>query len=312
MVPVIPDSAPPEVLAFNAEVAAFMADLPPIREAGLQAARLAREEGRSVFGPLWESDLARPMSIEGPGGQLGLRVLAVDRPRGVFLHIHGGGWVLGRAHHHDRMLERLAIETHQTVVSVDYRLAPEHPYPAAPDDCEAAARWLVDHGPGVFGTDCLTIGGESVGAHLAVVTLLRMRNARLAAPFRAANLVYGIYDLRLTPGVRAYGSRPTILDGPGMAWFVEQYAAQDLEDPDVSPIFADLGGMPPALFTVGDDDPLIDDSVFMAGRWRAAGIESRLDLWPGAVHAFDYFDTRYARDARARMHAFLGGFLDAG
>jgi acetyl esterase len=96
------------------------------------------------------------------GNELPLRVIAPAQPRGIYLHLHGGGWVLGGADMQDPMLERIADNTGQAVVGVEYRLAPEHPYPAGPDDCEAAAAWLVQNGKREFGTDVLTIGGGAV------------------------------------------------------------------------------------------------------------------------------------------------------
>ena len=306
-----PDSAPPEVHAFNSEVEAALTGLPPIWEVGPQAARQAREEGESVFGPLEQSDRAETLVIDGPAGPISMRVFSATKPNGVFLHIHGGGWVLGGAHHHDRLLETMCGATGQTVVSVDYRLAPEHPYPAANDDCEAAALWIHRHARSRFGTEVLTIGGESAGAHLAVTTLLRLRDTHGVTPFVAANLVYGWYDLRLTPSARRFGERPLILTTDTLRWFVEQYDPPHREAPDASPLMADLSGLPPAMFTVGTADPLLDDSLFMAARWEATGIDAQLDVWPSAIHAFDYFDTGYAAAARARMHHFLRGHLGA-
>jgi acetyl esterase/lipase len=99
-----------------------------------------------------------------------LRVISPAQPRGIYLHLHGGGWVLGGADMQDPMAERVADNTGQAVVAVEYRLAPEHPYPAGPDDCEEAAVWLVQNGKKEFGTDALTIGGESAGWHLTAAT----------------------------------------------------------------------------------------------------------------------------------------------
>jgi acetyl esterase len=115
------------------------------------------------------------------------------RHRGFDLHLHGGGWVLGGADMQDPMLERIADNTSQAVVGVAYRLAPEHPYPAGPDDCEAAAAWLVQNGKKEFGTDALTIGAESAGGHLTAVTILRMRDRYGYTRFRGANIVYGAF-----------------------------------------------------------------------------------------------------------------------
>lgn len=304
--PEIPATAPADVLAFNAMIEETTRDLPRIWDVGPVVARAARDEGTSVFGPLELSDRARRIDIDGPVGALAVRVFEPASPRGVFLHIHGGGWVLGAANHHDPMLERLADATGLIVASVDYRLAPEHPYPAGPDDCEAAALWLLENGSTELGGALRAIGGESAGAHLSAVTMLRLRDRHGLTPFRAALLTYGCFDLRGTPSLAAFGDRPLILNTPVTRWFVEQFVGgEDLEHPDVSPLFADLTGLPPALFTVGDTDPLLDDSLFMAARWRAAGSDASLEVWPGGIHAFDSFETEHGLAARAHMANFL-------
>lgn len=297
---------PPEVAIFNAEIESLTRDLPPVWEVGAPAARQAREAGKSVFGPLNMLAKATERSVSGPKGDILLRQVLPDDGivHGVYLHIHGGGWTLGGAHHHDLMLSRMANDCHVAVVSVEYRLCPEHRWPSPADDCEAAARWLATNGNEEFGTSTLAIGGESAGAHLAVVTLLRLRDQGLDA-FSAANLAYGSYDLRGTPSARQWGDRPLILTTPIIDWFTSQLQVEDLSDPAVSPLFANLTGLPPALFTVGTMDPLLDDSLFMHERWRAAGNRSKLEVWPGAIHAFDYFETPYAHAARRSMHRFL-------
>ena len=307
----IPAEAPAEVLAFNNALGLAFAHLPKIYEVGPAIARQAREEGKSVFGALVYSERAFEKTVEGPSGPVRFRVIPpAGESRGVFLHIHGGGWVLGGAHHHDPMLERLADATGLTVVSTYYRLAPENPYPAGPDDCEGAAVWLYNNALRVFGAELVAIGGESAGAHLAAVTCLRLRDSHGLNPFQAALLTYGAYDLRGTPSVREAGEETLILTTTVIRWFTEQFAGRhDLSDPDISPIFADLRGLPPALFTVGTIDPLFDDSLFMYSRWRKAGNRAELAIWPEGIHAFDYFDTGYGRAARDGMHRFLNRIL---
>jgi len=260
-----------------------------------------------VFGPMLRSDRAENHIADTEMGPIGIRVTPPrEEAHGVFVHIHGGGFVVGANHHHDPMLERLADATNLIVASVDYRLAPEDPYPAGPDDCEAGTRWLIDNAAERFGSEVVAIGGESAGASLAVVTILRLRDRHGLAPFKAALLPYGLYDHRLTPSVRSFGERPLIIDTLLCEWFTAQYTGgQQLDDPDVSPIFGRLHDMPPAMFLVGDQDPLLDDTLFMAARWKAAGNDAVLEVWPGAPHAWDYFDTDYARAARARMYDFL-------
>jgi len=307
-----PEAIDPETAAFVAELERTLAQLPPTHTLPPEVTRQAREEGRGIWGPLQLVEEARTMTIPGPGGDLPLRVfIPPEGARAVYLHIHGGGCVLGRAHHQDPRNWHLARRLRAAVVSVDYRLAPEHPYPVAPDDCEAAALWVLEHGKQEFGADAFLIGGESAGAHLSVVTLLRLRDRHGYRGTAAANLVYGVYDLRLTPSAANWGERPLVLTTQTMRWFVDHFVPPERRtDPDVSPIFADLSGMPPALFTVGTLDPLLDDSLFMYARWIAAGNEAEIAVWPGGVHGFNAFPTPLGRRANERIDAFLAAKLE--
>ena len=303
-----PEAISPETAAFNAQLEAMFATLPPAYTQEPQKIREGREAGKGIFGPIVRSPMARDRSIEGPGGPLPLRVFVPDTIRGVYLHIHGGGHVLGRAHHSDERNEAIAHNCKVAVVSVDYRLAPEHPYPAGPDDCESAALWLVEHAKADFGSDRIMIGGESAGAHLAAVTLVRLRDRHSFTGFAAANMVFGVFDLSGTPSVRRWGDRELVLSAKTMQWFSDHFVPSDKRrEPDVSPLYAGLAGMPPALFTIGTLDPLLDDSLFMHARWLAAGNDSELAVYPGGVHGFTSFDYPLARQANARINAFLTG-----
>jgi acetyl esterase len=221
-----------------------------------------------------------------------LRVFRVPSPDGVYLHIHGGGWMMGDNDQQDARLWEFARNCNVTVVSVRYRLAPEHPFPANADDCEAAARWLVDNCVSEFGTNRLTIGGESAGAHLSAVTLLRLRDRGLADRFCGANLVYGMYDLALTDFLRHWGDRNLILNTEICAWSVEQmtpgWTDEQRRSPELSPLYADTTGLPPALFTCGTDDPTLGDSVAMAQRWPNATLE----VYRHGFHASNLFPSK--------------------
>ncbi|MDR3650490.1 MAG: alpha/beta hydrolase [Acidimicrobiales bacterium] len=230
--------------------------------------------------------------ITGPAGPLRLREFRPEQVDGAMLHIHGGGWMTGEPELTDLLNEALSEHLNLAVVSVEYRLAPEHPYPAGPDDCEAAALWLIANAADEYGTDRLLVGGESAGAHLSAVTLLRLRDRRgLADRFCGANLVFGAYDLGHTPSALGIGSDPgtDILDPEEVHFMVEQFAPAMSTDqrrhPDLSPLFADLRGMPPALFTVGTADHLVDDTLFFADRWRVAGNRAEVLVYPEAPHA---------------------------
>ncbi|MCY3967852.1 MAG: alpha/beta hydrolase fold domain-containing protein, partial [bacterium] len=122
------------------------------------------------------SPMAEDSAIAGPAGDIPVRLFVPEEPKAMYLHIHGGGWYLGRPQMSDPDNEHLATNHGLAVLSVDYRLAPEHPYPAANDDCEAAAAWMLENGPQLWGTDKMFIGGESAGGHLAASTLLRVRD----------------------------------------------------------------------------------------------------------------------------------------
>jgi acetyl esterase/lipase len=296
----------PETLRFNAELEAQLASTPSILDLPPQVVREARAAGHTIFGPVVRLPEAEDRAIPGPAGPIPLRIIRPERARGAFLHIHGGGWTLGSHDQQDVLLKVVADATGLVAVSVGYRLAPEQPYPAGPDDCEAAALWVVRNVAREFGGDVLAIGGESAGAHLSVVTLLRLRDRHGLRPFRAANLSYGAYDFAFTPSVRRWGPRNLVLSTPIIEQFSDWFAPRALRaDPDLSPLHADLRGLPPALFTVGTLDPLLDDSLFMAARCAAAGCHAELAVYPGGVHAFNAFPLAIAAEANARALRFL-------
>ena len=303
-----PDAVARETRALNEAMVKVLTGTPDWWVAGAAAARAARRRGNGPFPPPVMSSRARSWQISGKGGnEISLRIIAPDKPRGVYLHIHGGGWVLGGADMQDPMLERLADATNLAVVSVEYRLAPEHPYPAGPDDCEAAAAWLVQNGKKEFGTDALTIGGESAGGHLSAVTILRMRDRYGYTGFRGANLVYGAFDLSLTPSQRQFGNTRLILRTIDIQQFASAFlpTITDRRVPDISPLYADLKGLCPALFSVGTKDALLDDTLFMHARWVAACNEAELAIYPGGAHGFTLFPNDLSKAAAARMDAFL-------
>lgn len=270
----------------------------------------ARARGEGGFPLPPKSARARVIKIDGKGGhKIPLRIVAPQNPKGVYLHFHGGGMVLGASDMQDPMLERVNERAGLACVSVEYRLAPEHPYPAPPDDCESAAVWLAKNAKAEFGTDALAVGGESAGATLSAVTILRMRDRHGYTGFRAANLFYGAYDLSFTPSQKQFGNeRRLVLRTVDIEQFMAAYlqGEHDWRDPDISPLYADLKGLPPALFSVGTSDALIDDTLFMYARYIVAGNRAELAIYPGGAHAFNYFPMiGISEQANARMDAFL-------
>jgi acetyl esterase/lipase len=303
-----PSAVSDEIRAQNAEIAAKLASLPDQWSIPLPVIRERRRQGLGAFPAMPKSRQAETIAIDGPGGPLPLRIVGPDRPRGVYLHIHGGGWTLGAADEQDPWFDRLAETCGLACVSVEYRLAPEHPYPAAPDDCEAASLWLVRQAQARFGTTRLLIGGESAGAHLAAVTLVRLRDLHALRPFAGANLFAGCYDLTLTPSAANWGDEKLVLNTRDIRIFADNFCGPDADRraPDISPIHADLAGLPPALFSVGTRDLLLDDTLFMASRWAAAGNRADLAIWPGGCHVFHRFESRLTEQALARIDAFMG------
>ena len=302
-----------ETRAFNDELERRQATLERIETVPAERTRAADRTGDGLFPAPVYVPQARWVDVPSRSGGIRLRVVAPkDRePVGAYLHIHGGGWVLGAADNQDPLLEAVAEFGGLTAVSVEYRLAPEHLYPAAHDDCEDAALWLLEHGPSELGVPArYAIGGESAGGHLSATTLLRLRDRHgITGAFAGANLVFGVYDLSGTPSCRHFGDRPLVLTSATMAWFADCYVpGADLEamrEPDISPLYADLRDMPPALFTVGTADALLDDTLFMAARWQAAGNDTDLRVYAEGCHGFNAFPTEVGRLANAAQLAFL-------
>lgn len=304
-----------ELESYREEAQKLLHFLPDIRpETPPSDPILRARQMRSSFesmAPIPTSERAEQSTIPGPAGDIPVRIFRPEGPaRGLFLHIHGGGWVLGSALMGDPENERLAREKGIAVLSVDYRLAPEHPYPAGPDDCEAAARWLLEKGPGEFGADRMFIGGESAGGHLTLVTGLRVRD-RIGAADRllGLNLTFGWYDLNGTPSQRGNGGHRDMLDPEGLRFMVDSFTP-GMDDaarrnPDISPLFADLHGLPPCLVSVGSFDHLFDDSLFLAPRLAAAGVDTELQVFPDSPHGFMALPGQMAEAFQRRLDAWV-------
>jgi acetyl esterase len=241
------------------------------------------------------------------GRRVPVRILAPESgtARGVYLDIHGGGFYMGCSARGDAHNRSLANALGIAVVSVDYRLAPEHPWPAAPDDCETAALWLLEEAESRFGTTRLAIGGVSAGATLAMTTLLRLRDRGVADPFVGAALQFGTYDMSgKTPAGR-------LLDGE---FFIRAYAGHvvDRTNPDISPVYGDLRGLPPVLLVVGSLDILLEDNLVMAARLSAAGRGVGVRVYPESPHGFTLHPTTMANAALEDIESWLADrFLDA-
>lgn len=250
-------------------------------------------------------------SIIAFGKRISIRILRPPgKLRGVHLDIHGGGWCAGNAKMNDQPNAALAAACRVAVVSVEYGRAPEHSIRELIDQCEAVAAWLAENVQREFRTDRLTIGGDSAGAHLAACVMLR-RPRR----FRAALLWYGCYDLAGSKGLREAPKDTLVFHAPSMLDCL-RLLTPDMSDEerragDISPLFADLKDMPPALLISGMIDPLHTESVQLYARWRAAGADTRLLEVPQAAHAFNRLHIEVSRKTEAYAHAWLSNYFSA-
>lgn len=301
---------------FNARLADVGRLMRPPHEVRIETVRRNRIEGGGGLPRPQQVAEGRDRPLAAPHGELMVREFIPSDVRGVYLHCHGGGWVFGSMWEQDVMLWSIARHCRVAVVSVNYRLAPENPFPLPVDDVRATAAWLIDSARAEYATDRLLIGGESAGAHLALCALLSLRDdgVNVRSLFAGAQFSYGIYDLGMTRSQREWGDRFLGLSTPYLAWFYDlllpDVDVDDRRSAAYSPLYADVAGMPPALFTVGTQDPLLDDSLLMSAHWSDAGNEATLTVYPEAPHGFNVMATAMGRTGATRIREFLSGCLD--
>lgn len=276
--------------------AALKAELPPIEELSPEDARL-HYNLRSAELPVTPNiGEVVDHTIPGPAGDMTIRTY---RPVGAgpacregtatpaLMFFHGGGWVIGTIDTHDTVCRALCEATNATVVSVDYRLAPEHLFPAAPDDCTAATQWIAENGAefGVDGTR-LAICGDSAGGNLAAVVA---HDCADGPKISAQALVYPAVDAtRATTGSLVENAEGYLLTTEGMGWFYGQYVADEAQrgDPRCSPMLDAHAGQPPAIVLTAEYDPLRDEGEDYANSLRAAGVDVEYLQYDGQIHTF--------------------------
>ncbi|MBP7972745.1 MAG: alpha/beta hydrolase [Candidatus Nanopelagicales bacterium] len=237
------------------------------------------------------------VEIPGPVGPIRARVYRPLRTHDAqpsayptVLFIHGGGHVIGDLETHDNSARTICRDVDAVVVSIDYRLAPESPWPAAPDDCFAASEWVFDHVAELGGNPSrVGVAGDSAGANLAAVTALRSRD--VGRDFTAQLLLYPVVDFQAE--LESYPSRVEFQEGyfltlDDMVWFGQHYAGEvdDLSHPHLSPMHADLAGMPTAVVATAEFDPLRDEGEAFAAALVEAGVEVVQIRFGGLIHGF--------------------------
>ena len=271
------------------------AKLPPLHTLSVADARvqMAARDIPGLRKPEVGSVVQRDM--QGPGGSLPLRIYTPDGegPFPLMVFFHGSGFVVCSLDTHDPMCRNLCVGSNCVVVSVDYRLAPEHKFPAAPDDCLAATRWVADNAAALNGDGGkIIVAGDSAGGNLAAVTALRIRDEggpRLCGQM----LIYPVTDYyqpgtpSMTENAEGYG-----LTRDGMIWFWNHYvrSAADGVHPHAAPLRAStLAGLPPALVATAEYDPLRDEGEYYADALAKVGVPVEMKRWPGMNHGFFFF-----------------------
>jgi acetyl esterase/lipase len=300
----------PEARAAVAAGSQYFSDRPPPGASAAEHVAAQREA-------MANTTFTVPEAEEHVFGGVPCRVLRPDGDaRAVYLHFHGGGMVAGSASMMDIPNQMLSKEHGVAVVSVDYRKAPEFPWPAGPDDGVAVARALLEKGEAEFGSDRLLIGGESAGGYMTAAVALRVRD-ELGAIERVDGLAltFGIYDWSGTPSQR--GMRPTdafdVLSVETTRLvadcFVPGRTDEERRAPEISPLYADLRVLPACFISVGTADHLLDDSLLFATRAAAAEVPVELLVLPDLPHAFQAFDCAMTRAWGAVFNSWFASRL---
>jgi len=266
---------------------------PPLESlAPVEARLLVRENAKHSAGDPVTLARVEDFTVPGPAGPIPVRLYAgrVGESQPCLVYFHGGGYVVCDLDTHDTVCRRLAKESGAVVIAVDYRLAPEHRFPAALEDCHAATQWVAADAE-QLGVDAgrIAVGGDSAGGNLAAVVSIQCRDAG-GPKLGLQVLVYPVTDCTSfdTESYREFGEDHYLTRGM-MDYFIEHYfaTAQDRALPDASPLLAkDLRGLPPALVITAECDPLRDEGEAYAARLAAAGVTVTCTRYPGVFHPF--------------------------
>ena len=292
----------PQARTFLDQLAAMGA--PPVTESTPLEVRAGMAAMAAFNGQPEQRAVTEDRTIPGPAGPIPVRVYRPegDGPFPVIAFFHGGGFVIGDLETHDGPCQQLATRVPAVVVAVDYRLAPEHPFPAAVDDCFAATRWVSENAVSL-GADPsrLAVAGDSAGGNLSAVVAVRARDA--GAPAIAFQLlVYPATDLTRSFPSHAENGEGYLLTTELMEWFMGHYLGPDTDrrQPDASPLFVDdLSGLPPALVITAEFDPLRDEGEAYADKLRQAGVDARASRYDGMIHAFFGMDAVFDASRKA-------------
>ena len=272
-----------------------------------ETVHLLRAQLDSIAGQMpkgTESEAAKGLSVPADWVRCG----DVD-PDKRLLYLHGGAYISGSRVSHGPLAARISRASGMAVLLLDYRLAPEHPHPAAVDDAFAALAWMGEHGPsGVARATRTFIAGDSAGGGLTLATLFKTREAKARMPDAAVTLSAWT-DLAMTGDtIKTRAAADPMIDPPLMAPAAALYLGKtDARAPLASPFYGDVAGLPPLLMQVGDDEVLLDDTLRFAERARSAHVDVTVDVWPEMFHVFQAFAGALpeGREAITKIGAFL-------
>jgi len=228
-------------------------------------------------------------------------------PERSVLYLHGGGYAIGSISTHRRMAYDISAACGARVLVIDYRLAPEHPFPAAVDDAAKAWRWLLQQG---FRPSRLSIAGDSAGGGLTIATLVNLRDLKLALPACAVAISPWVDLEGIGNSMTARSAQDPMVQKDGLLWMADMYLnGKDAKTPLAAPLHADLKGLPPVLIQVGSAETLLDDATRIAEKMHTAGVEVRLAVWPNMVHVFPFFAPVLSegRDGCLEIGTFIRG-----
>ena len=265
-------------------VRAHLAKLPPPESLTIAERRAQYERAEKVFPTPPEVKIERVTAPTVPAEWLRPPSAAPGR---LVLYLHGGGYVIGSPRSHRHLAAAIATAAGASALLLEYRCAPEAPFPAAVDDAVAAYRWLLDQGTSAGG---LVIAGDSAGGGLTVATLVALRDA--GVPLPAAGVCISPW-VDLTCSGASYVTKAAsdpIVKKPGVEQLAQAYlGTRDRRTALASPLFADLRGLPPLLIHVGSEEVLLDDAVQLAERAKAAGVDTTLEVWDQMIHVWHWF-----------------------
>jgi acetyl esterase/lipase len=208
-------------------------------------------------------------------------------PGRAVLYLHGGGYVIGSINTHRRLAYDISAASGARVLVIDYRLAPEHPFPAAVDDAATAWRWLLQQG---FATSRLAIAGDSAGGGLTLATLVNLRDQKLGLPACAVAISPWVDLEGVGNSITARAAQDPMVQKDGLLWMAGLYLnGKDAKTPLAAPLHAELKGLPPILVQVGTAETLLDDATRLAEKLHADGVDVRLAIWPNMLHVFPLF-----------------------